>query len=275
MSLITIPARFLDVDGVPSTDPQNFGCLPRDDAFASTFASFSDNIELIPRSQWKDLCAIQGEANKAFVKKIKNQGQEGTCASNATTQAAEIIWNKQFGLDNWVEFSPIAVYRWIASSPRTGSNIGANLRQLTQVGALPVAKDENRDFLKRAGLDSTDVLTPTGYYQTFPDGWKTTAAHFQAMEAFDIDSFEAFATALLKGFPVVYGRSGHAITGARLVWDESKSIFAVEYANSWGPWGDKGYGYDSESYLKRAGGSYGAFALRAMKVTNNIMQAMK
>jgi len=46
--------------------------------------------------------------------------------------------------------------------------------------------------------------------------------------------------ALLRGFVVSYARSMHAIVGMKLVYENGK--WYVKYLNSWGDWGDGGYG---------------------------------
>jgi hypothetical protein len=241
------------------------GCLPRTDRCGDVFPVLEDSdvVPLIPRDQWPQL-AEQSPGLEGLVRKIKNQKSEGTCAGNATTQAAEVCWNMTFGLQAWLEFSPIAIYRWIASGPDTGSVISDNLRQLQTVGALPVSSQANITALKRAGLNAAHVLTETGYYQQFPADWKDTAALFQGVEAFDIASIDGFVSALLAGFPVVAGRRGHAICYVRLVL--VNGVLKLKYANSWGEWGDEGYGYDSLELLAANIGSYGAWALRSVRI---------
>jgi hypothetical protein len=75
-----------------------------------------------------------------------------------------------------------------------------------------------------------------------------------------VRSYDGFITALLRGYPVVYGRSGHSICAVRPVFKGNKLY--VKYANSWGNWGENGYGYDSENMI-RAGASW-AFAVRTV-----------
>ena len=243
-----------------------FGCHPRSDRCGDVFPVLEDAdlVPIIPRDQWNQL-AEQTGGLEPLVRKIKNQKNEGTCASNATCQAAEVCWNMTWGVHAWVEFSPISIYRWIAPGPDTGSSISENLEQLQRVGMLPVSSQANIAALSKAGLNAAHVLSETGYGQAFPSDWKATANLFQGVEAFDIASLEGFVSALLAGFPVVAGRKRHAICYVRLVL--VNGVLKLKYANSWdGSWGDEGYGYDSLELLAANIGSYGAWALRSMKI---------
>ena len=246
------------------------GCMPRTDLCGSIFPCWEDTSPImIPRDKWEALSAELDRDLSALVAKIKNQKSEGTCASNATTQALEIVLNLALSLNLWIEFSPISIYRWIAPGPGTGSTISDNLVQLRDTGALPVDSPRNRAILTEAGIP-LKLLQAVGYSQSFPDDWKSVASLFRMVEWFDIRSFDGFASCLLAGLPVVYGRAGHAICGARLVRKDGK--WYVKYANSWGDWGDNGFGYDSESYISSAISSYGAFAVRATTLPDPLVK---
>jgi len=228
-------------------------CLPRDDKPGDVFSVFEDSkVDIIPRSEWKEASlAIRTQVN--LVKKIKDQGNEGSCASNATAQAAEIIFNKQSGVDNWIELSAMSLYKRVGRDPNSGSTVSSNLREIRDVGILPVNNDKNkRRFVH--------TFPPRGFYTKYPRGWQETAKQFRVTEWWDITSFDGFVTALLTGSPVVYGRSGHAICG--VIPEYVDRGWYIKYANSWGNWGDNGFGLDSESFISRAIASYGAFAPR-------------
>lgn len=267
---IVADRSYLDVDRRPDGS-LCADCLPRTDRCGDYFPVYEGEFDIIPRAQWDDLIEQQNWLDD-MVAKIKNQKSEGTCAANATNGGFETIWNNTLGLENWIEFSPIATYRWIAPGPDTGSVIGDNLRQIMTVGTLPVDSPESRAALTQMGLNPNHVLQATGYYQTFPEGWKDTAAHFRVAEAWDTASFDGLVTAILRRFPVIYGRAGHAICGVRVV--KRNGVYTIKYANSWGVWGDKGFGYDSESYISRAISSYGAFAIRAIKMTDSVLKLL-
>lgn len=269
-------SQFIDVttqsDGILAT-----GCLPRDDKLGENFPLFGEYFQAIPRSEWKSL--FENDVSVAeLVAKIKNQGQEGTCASNAATQCGEIVANRQLGKSNWIELSPISIYRWISNNPNRGSTISGNLRQFRDVGALPVNSDRNKQVLETAGLDPSHVLKTTGYYQSFPSGWKETAKHFRVHEWFDISNFDELVTAMFLDCPVCYGRAGHAICGCRPYYRNGS--WFIKYANSWGQWGDPGgqfnygFGYDSERFVSGSIRSYGAWAARTMILSDEIVEAI-
>ncbi len=246
------------------------GCLPRDTAFGSEHPAYEDKFSVYPRSDWGDLIK-DNVSLRTIVQKIKDQGQEGSCTSNATAQAFEIAWIKTFGVKAWIEFSPISIYRWVGSSPSSGSTISGNLRQLKNVGLLPVSNAAGKASLKVMGLPESHTLNARGYYQSFPDNWKSTAGYFVGIEAFDIRSFDGMLSALFDDFPVVYGRSGHAICGVSPY--QSGNSWGLDYANSWKPsWGDEGYGRGGEWFVSGAISSYGAWGLRAVRITDEALR---
>lgn len=235
-----------------------------------SFASFADSgAPVIPRSEWPDL--IQDNTSlEELVMKIKDQGQEGSCASNAAAQCFEICWNLMNGTDNWVEMSPISLYRWLSRGPGSGSTITGNLRQSRDVGLLPVDRASNRQKLESMNLDPNHVLKSVGYYQKFPAAWKDTAGNFVTVEFFEVNSWVELISALFADMPVLYGRAGHAICGVTPVLREG-SVY-IKYANSWKPsWGDNGYGYDSERAVSRSVGSYGAVAWRTVALPDGLI----
>lgn len=245
------------------------GCYPRQDLYAEDWLAFSDVETIYPRDQWPLLLAAH-TGQEQLVRKIKDQGQEGSCASNAATQCLEIAWNLAYGPALWIECSPISIYRFVSNGPSQGSSIDANLRRLRDVGALPVDTPANKAALKHAGLPEAHTLAAVGYHQPFPAGWERTAEHFRAAEWLDLDSFDALVSAVFRGFPVCYGRASHAITAVRVV--ERNGNYLIRYANSWGDWGDHGYGLDSESAIANAIRSYGAWALRCPHLTDPFLE---
>lgn len=245
------------------------GCLPRDTMLGDEHGIYEDTFAVYPRSDWPELIQ-QNQSLRQLVVKIKDQKNEGSCASNMATQALQICWVQTFGFNAFVEFSPISIYRWVASGPNSGSTISGNLRQLKEVGVLPVRDAASEAALSTMGLPTNHTLTPTGYYQQFPDNWKQTADFFQGIEAFDIGSFDGMLSASMDGFAVGYGRAGHAICGVAPYRDGSG--YGIEYANSWGDWGDEGFGRDTESFVSSAIRSYGAWALRSVKITDEALR---
>jgi hypothetical protein len=100
-----------------------------------------------------------------------------------------------------------------------------------------------------------------GWRKNPSDEADTAALEYKGMEWFDISSTDEFGTALLKGFPVVWGSAGHAKCAVELL---STSEFS--YLNSWDPtWGDQGFGTERLSAIEWG---YGAWALRSTVAQN-------
>ena len=245
------------------------GCLPRDDKLGSQFPVFEDIERPIPRNEWEGIIAERAPL-RPLVQRIKEQ-QYGSCASHATTQAFEIAWCMAYGVEDWIEFSPMAIYPHVSSRANSGSTIGDNMRYITQSGLVPVPGGE--PFLERAGIPIY-VRGENDYYGRFPSGWQDTAKHFRAAEVFDVASVEGLVTGLLMGFPAVVGRSGHAICYVDPMMDGNRLSF--RYANSWSPqWGDDGFGIDQESAISRAIPSYGAFLIRTPWMNDTFLNLMR
>lgn len=227
--------------------------------FGSASVRYASFAEVVPQSRWQEL-AERLEAEKtgldAMVTRIYNQGREGSCVANACSQAVEIKQCEQFGRARVVPLSAISLYKRIGRSPSSGASISNGLKE-SQNGILPLDTPENRE---RFGAH---VMPNTGWSTPFPDGWQATAGRFAAVEWTVVQSVEALVSALFCGHPVVVGRSGHSICYVRPVWREGR--LAVRYANSWGNWGDAGYGYDSMNMIQSS--ARWAFALRSVTVS--------
>lgn len=246
----------IDPSLIDAATPRGGGlCLPRTDRLGATWPIYEDVIDVIPRSSWPALVAEQGLSLQPMVQKIKDQGQEFSCASNACSGGAEVLLTKQFGRENWVELSAISLYKRVASSAGDGSTINDNIREISTRGILPTDSDINKALFAHTHPN-------TGFSRALPSGWETTATLFKVTEWFDIASMDGFISCILRGAPVFYGRASHAICAVWVVSQGGK--YLIKYANSWGDWGEGGFGYDTESSLAAAIGSYGAVAPRSI-----------
>jgi hypothetical protein len=173
-------------------------------------------------------------------KRIFNLDQDGvgSCASESACQTTMITreWEGQ----ERVKLNPWSLYRQVNHGRDAGSNIGDNMRAMQKVGALP------EEFWSREN----------GWRREPPRGWQEVAAFFRIDEVFWIKTINGFGTALLMPDPVEYGRRGHAITAVDLLTN-----WGIRYANSWGNWGDDGFGIDN--IRKDFNIQYGAFAVRS------------
>jgi len=268
---VRINPRLLDIDfrrEAPAIR-RGTGGNRRPDRPGDRFKIFERSFELQPRSRWPELID-EHVSMEILPQEVKDQKQEGSCTSNTASQDFECIWVAQFGAKNWVKTSPISLYKRCASGPNSGSSLSDNLHELCTRGILPSDSAENRARVKRLGLPVEHFHPDTGFHTPLPDGWQETATLFRADEVFDITSFEGLVSALLYHWPVVYARDGHCILGMRPVREGNK--YYLKYINSWGDWGENGYGYDSESAVSRAIGLYGAFVVRSTIIPAELRQ---
>jgi hypothetical protein len=248
-----IDRRFVDVDPQPPSGigVDGFaGCLPESEAtlLCADSGDFMAAFDLIPRSDWPTLIAEQGDLT-ILDPFIRNQGREGSCVGNGAAAAFDRCQAIQHG--RIVRTSAMSLYKRIGRSASSGAVVGDALTELKQRGILPVTGE--------AGFEHTHPAT--GFSTRLPDGWEATAAEFKADEFWKITSFDEAATAIFLGFGVVYGRARHCICGWQIVQDGGK--WMLKYKNSWGSWGESGFGYDTESFLR--GGPSG-FAIRTITV---------
>lgn len=189
-----------------------------------------------------------GVGNAGLVVEIKNQGQEGSCVGNASTQGLQVIEARRWGKDKVTLLSAIATYKQIGSSPNSGAMVDDSMEKLQQVGTLPLNNEANR------AKYGDQVMPPTGFYTKFPSNWTATAKNFKLGEVLVIRGVEQLLTALVCGHPVVVGRAGHSILYLDVI-EKNGSLYAL-YVNSWGQWGQGagdfsyGFGLDSESYIR-------------------------
>lgn len=251
-------SNFIDVD-FPSDPKFSFGDLGKRAFEDVSRGSYSDVVNVIPESRWKDeAAAIQaaGGGCSQLVSRIYNQGNEGSCVANACSQAHEVIQAKQNGKENVVHLSAISLYKRIGSSPNSGAMVSDGLEEMAERGVLPLDTPENRAKFGNA------VMPNTGFRTAYPAGWEATAKKFSGQEWFVIESVNELITALLNQHPVVVGRSGHSICYCDPVYKDGALL--VKYANSWGDWGEAGFGFDSARMI-RSSASW-AFALRSVTV---------
>lgn len=260
---IYIPDEFVDVDLDAEAKRLNLGTGNAGSGLLFGAAPvFEDSIPMIPESQWKteiDKIDQQGGIER-LITRIYNQKQEGSCVSNATGQAHEIIQAAQHGKDKVVPLSAISLYKRCGRSPGSGSTVSGNLEELATRGILPLDTPENRAKYKH-------VMPNTGFSLPYPDGWQETAAQFRGIEWFDVRSVAGMITALILGYPVVVGRQGHSICYVRPQYRNGQ--LGVIYVNSWDDtWGfslagfSGGFGFDTPSQIRQS--ASWAFALRSV-----------
>ena len=222
---------------------------------------FGERVTVIPEREWKDAYDAFKPSLRPLVHRILDQNGEGSCTANALTGSFETLANQMYGLE--VTLSAISLYKRTGRSPNSGSTVSGNMREAATRGILPHKSMAGK--LSEWGLNPNHVMDHVGFHRRFPQDWEQTAFHFRIVrdEMFEVRNINEFVTALLLGYPVHYGRRGHSIWGAALVYRDGRPYCC--YANSWHQrWGDQGFGYDTISGLRSSINSYGAFAYRSV-----------
>ena len=161
-----------------------------------------------------------------------------SCATEAAAGAAMIV--RATAGQSHVLLNPWSIYRVTSGGRDGGSNIDSNLAFARDTGILP------EEYWPRS----------KGWRATPPSGWEQMAAKYRIAEFYDCANSAEIGTALLLGFPVVFGWSGHSCVLTSLL-----SPTVAAYLNSWGNWGDQGFG---KIKLNSINYGYGAWALRVM-----------
>lgn len=251
---MTIDPRLIDV----TTPPNGYlcGCLPRQDRCGDRAPIYENELPLIPEWQW-EAYAVELDRAEALIPYTLNQGKEGSCVGNASSWGFDFVQAITRGTDRVIPTSAMSLFARIGSSAQSGAMIGDALAALRAEGILPLDTPENRARFAH-------VYRATGYgrgRKDLPTGWEETAAQFRVQEYWDIDTIDGLVSALLLGYCVIYGRSGHCICGVRPV--RENGVWYLKYKNSWGDWGDNGYGYDTLTNLARQR-AYGWYAMRTV-----------
>ena len=197
------------------------------------------DFAVIPQRDWADYLTGQDAVDLALmVKVILSQGSVGSCGSEGLTQALMI--SRAFTSQEHETLNPWFMYHTTSGGSDRGSSLPDNVQ-----------------FAMKYGVAS-EVVWPRskGWRATPSETAYTDAKKYVLLELYQVRNWEEFGTALLSGWPVYFGYSGHAIVAVKLL---STSRFV--YANSWSAeWGDKGFGVWA-TYAE-VNWQYGAFAIR-------------
>jgi hypothetical protein len=214
--------------------------LPRSSKVGARFPLFSEHIDVIAQSDWKD---YPGVSMRPFVKEILDQGQVGSCATEGTAQSL-MIARAFAGLEH-VSLNPWFIYHHTNGGRDAGSSI-----------------DDNLAFAMEHGIAPASVWPRSKGWQTKPsEEAYAEALKYRVTEVYDVTSVVEMVSALLKGFAVVYGANGHCVVKVEHQ-TEQKGLDV----NSWGTsWGDHGFGVWAT--YRQVNLAYGAFAVRTTTET--------
>jgi|SRR3990172_9327823 len=234
----------VDLSKVPSGYGSGLLELPDDQMLArtshlQTFSEVKPGL-MIPRSEWVERAARSAKAYRDDVQEIKDQGNEGACVGAASAQMLETTLRRRYGKRHWVPLSGMSIYKRIGRSAQSGAIIPDGMDAVIE-GVLPLDTLANK-----ARYSHTHPFT--GWSKPLPDGWAQTAQQFRGQRFAIAKGTDEIVSALLNGYVGIVGRQGHAIPYIYADFSNGKPVAA--YANSWGEWGDGGFGYDSEAILR-------------------------
>jgi hypothetical protein len=248
--------RILNLKPSPSTEHDwHFENALAANAIAAPPAALPGSIDL--RTQWWD---------------VGDQGQTGSCVGWASTDGvARYHFVKAGRLATFDKLSPR--FTWMASKEtdaftsrpetfieRAGTSLKAAVDILRKYGAAPATLlpfniatnlylgDENSFF---ATLATRRIASYFNLTKNLADWRAWLAAHGPILAGLTVDATWTNATATagkLEAYQPATANGGHAIS---IVGYTADKHFIIR--NSWGTaWGDKGFAYASEAYVKAA-----------------------
>lgn len=244
---VQIHPSLIDVQFMP--DGMNAEGYNESDLCAAGAVNFPSDL-LIPKSEWDNWIA-KNDANKSsgwdFSARQTHQGNSHECVAHAATQSFEIAYNRQFASIKYAFYgSPVATYTRITGGRQWGgSNVNDALREMMARGVLPEhdgpewlggkggqAKRFNVTIQQTAGRNEDHWPTKGWVTESrFPADWEQTARHFRVLEAFYIGNSQQHFSALLRGYGIVNGRSGHSICHCKAV--KSNGRYMSMYRDSY------------------------------------------
>ena len=134
-----------------------------------------------------------------------------------------------------VTLNPYMIYQTTSGGRDAGSTLSATV-----------------SFLRNNGCASAAVWPRSNGWRTTPSqAARQDALKYRQLKVVRVRNWAEFGTMLLHAYPVYFGYSGHAIFASRLIAPNR-----LRYKNSWGAWGDNGYGTLSNSSIMQSYGMY-------------------
>jgi len=224
---------------LPEIAPGFFaGCLPRKTTLGcADIPLAADHIEIIPRKDREEIARgiAGGQGLRPFVRQILNQGQVGSCATEATAQAVMVA--REFRGLPFTLLNPWFIYYHTSHGRDSGSSI-----------------DENLMLARERGIAPESVHPRSLGWRAKPSQEAYAAAlEFKIEEFYDVANVDEAESCVLAGWPLVWGARGHAV--CKLCY------FDPQDANSWGTQYDRN-GFTTWEPFSRIDFRYGCFAVR-------------
>lgn len=215
---------------------QRTGCLPRRSKFGKCCSVFADKIKPLPEGELDSISLTL----RPFVKEVLSQSPAGSCATESTTGAL-MLARSIAGMPH-VSLNPWFIYYHTGGQSDRGDG---------RSGGSSI--DEDLEFARDNGVAPTSIWPRKMGWRTKPSEEAYEAAKQHTIEEFyDIATINEVRTAIVKGFPVVYGAKAHSVV---------KISTDAEDLNSWDTtWGDGGFGVWAS--FRAIDFRYGAFAVR-------------
>lgn len=199
------------------------------------------DFETINKSRWPEFINGPDAVDLSPLVEFKlDQDGIGSCASESITQAVMI--SEYFSTGRIPEkLNPWFVYQYVSGGRDQGSSLPANV-----------------SFVKQYGIARESVWSRSKSWRTRPSTVAyEDAKNHKIIEISRIRNWIEFASALLYGWPVYFGYTGHAILAVKLL-----DSVRFRYINSWSEsWGDKGFG---TLHKDRIYWDYGVYAIRVV-----------
>jgi hypothetical protein len=194
-------------------------------------------FEEIPEKHWEELAASQWHVAKdGYYRYTSDQDGLGSCAAESAcnTKAAT---DARAGLP-LVVYNPLFLYYTTSGGSDRGSVIGDNLELARDKGCCP-----------------EEVWPRSKGFRSKPDANAYLIASFLRLrEFFYIERKNQVPSALLQGWFVHAGYDGHAVSFSRYLGRGK-----LWFKNSWGNWGENGFG---ELALSKIYEGYGMYAYK-------------
>jgi len=253
-----------------------------------------DVMDVIPDTDWLDI--IRG-TNKPECSTLSwltfDQNGYGSCASEAGNMGTTVV-REASGRER-VEFNPLFTYYTVSGGRDGGSSLDENVAFLKEHGSCPESVWPRSKGFRAKPSDEAYAAAENYRADEIYDIDTSSSAVF----------YREFGSALLYGYCVDFGYPGHSILATELVEeDPSNPIMSqsanmiesyiqscrrkagfprypkcdmidmpkgvvdnvyIKYKNSWGDWGDNGFGYIRFRSVQR---SYGAFVWRTARASS-------
>jgi hypothetical protein len=235
---VKLDTRYIDADlsVTPDGIADNPGLIEGPEPAVELFGDVFPKL-MVPRSEWAERCDRTEAKRRATTRHIYSQGRTSACVGFGVAQAVETTGTRRYGAKHAVQLAGMDVYKRIGNTLMSGAMISDGMEAVADDGVLPLDTPENRDrYPATCGLLDYSIRTP-------PNAAPVRQL-FRVTRWARCKGADEVMSALLAGFTGVVGRSRHCVPYCYPVHDGGS--FYAAYANSWGDWGDDGWGYDSQ-----------------------------